>query len=313
MNEREKKLALAVGAMVALWAASIGWQKYQTALESNENAQLQVAQELSEAKTATLRGRRAQGKLRKWSKQSLPRDPDFAKALYEDWLRQQLTEAGLTVKSLDATEPLSSSRSYKQFTFGVSATGKLKQLTDFLYKFYQSKHLHRISQTTLSPAADDKQKQLLTISMSVDALALPSADREDQLASGNIETLKQPLSQFQEMIGGRDLFTKYEPPKPAVAEVDQPIKVANDEASKATFSGIHYGDSGWLMLVRMEETGKLLYFREGDQISIGQFQGTVEQLDGDQRLAVVLTGSQRVQVLFGKALSEAVPMRGRRS
>lgn len=311
MTPRERNLALIVGAMVALWGASIGWKKYQTALEQNSNAQINAAQELSTAKTAALRGRRAQGKLRKWNKQSLPTDPDFAKSLYQDWIRRQLTDAGLTVKSLAASSPRSQSKSFSEYNFAVSATGKVTQLADFLYKFYQAKHLHRISQTTLTPSED---RQSLTISLEVDAIALPKADREDQLAEGTIESFQRPFEAFQQSIEQRNLFAKYEAPKPEVAEVrDRPEPQGEDEAAKAIFSGIHYGDDGWLMLVRMKESGKLLYFREGDEISIGRFQGTIEELDGDQRRAVVDTGRRRVQVLFGKPLSEADPLRERRA
>lgn len=310
MNQREKKLALAVGAMVLLWGANLGWGKYRTALERNDNEQIAAATELSTAKTAELRGRNAQSRLRKWNKQALPTDPDFAKSLYQDWLRERLTKAGLNVKSLTVSTPRSSSKSYQQYSFTVSATGKLAQLTDFLYEFYQAKHLHRISNTTLTPAEDNKG---LTIALTVDALSLPNADRENQLAAGTLETFQQSLDEFKEMISGRNLFAKYEPAKPTVAQTDKPQAAQDDAASKATFSGIHYGEDGWLMLVRMKESGKLHYFREGDEISIGEFQGTIEQLDGDRRRAIVDTGRRRVQILFGKTLAEAIPMRRRPS
>lgn len=311
MSPRERNLAMIVGAMVALWGASIGWNKYQTALERNSNEQINAAQELSTAKTAALRGRRAQGKIRKWNKQSLPTDADFAKSLYQDWLRQQLTAAGLTVKSLTATTPRSQSKSYREYNFAVSATGQLSQLSEFLYKFYQAKHLHRISATTLTPTEAGKG---LTISLDVDAIALPKADREDLLAEGTVEALQQPFEAFKDSIEPRNLFAKYEPPRPPVAEASRPPETqGDDEAAQAIFSGIHYGDDGWLMLVRMRESGKLLYFREGDEISIGRFQGTIEELDGDRRRAVVETGRRRVQVLFGKPLSEAYPLRERRA
>ncbi len=307
MSDREKKLALLVGAAVLLWGANVGWGEYQTALQRNENEQFAAAQELSDAKTATLRGRRAQSKLRKWSKQSLPTDHDFATSLYQDWLRAQLTKAGLSVKSLGVTTPQSRSDSYQEFAFNVSATGKLAQLTDFLYDFYQSKHLHRISQTTLTPSDDGDS---LTIALTVDALALPDADRAEQLAEGTLETLMQSLDEYKEVIGERNVFAKYE--RKSSAPAGPPRPPGSDEATKATFSGIHYGEDGWLMLVRMKESGKLYYFREGDEISIGQFRGTVEELDGDRRRAVVSTGRRRMQIFFGKTLAEAIPMRGRR-
>ena len=307
MNDREKTLALAVGAMVLLWAANIGWTRYQSALQANQNNQTQVAQELSEAKTAVLRGRRAQSRLRKWNKQSLPTDPDLARALYQDWLREQLSTAGITVKNLDVSMPRSSSKSYQQFTFTVSASGDLEQFTAFLYKFYQAKHLHRLSQTTLSPVDD---RGTLNITLKVDALALPNADRADQLASGSLDAFDQSVDEFQALIGERDIFSVYQPPKPPEQPAEEVAEAPpeDDEAEQAMFSGIHYGDDGWLMLISMQDSGELLYFREGDEIQIGQFSGIIEQLDGSRRRAVISTKTGQVEVRFGKTLAKARPL-----
>lgn len=303
MNPREKKLAIAVGLVVALWAANQGWEKYQAALKKNRNTQIQVAQDLSTAKTASLRGKRAQTKLRRWSEQSLPGDENLARSLYQDWLRQQLTAAGINVKSLETTTPRSRSQSYRQYSFDVAATGTLAQLTDFLYEFYQAKHLHRISQTTITSA--DKGNSL-TISLTVDALSLPNTSREDELATGTIDRFEHSLADVKREITSRNIFAKPQAANPQVAKVEQPKQ--DNEAAQATFSGMHYGDSGWLMLVRMQNSGKVLYFQEGDEIRIGDFQAVVVQLDGDLRQAIVTSNSQRMQISFGKTLAEARPL-----
>lgn len=301
MNDREKILAAAVAAMVLLWGANQGWEKYHVALKKNINTQQNVAQKLSTARTAKLRGQRAQHKIRQWQRESLPTDQDIAKSLYQDWLQQQLTAAGLTVKELSISSSRTSSTSYQQFSFVVSATGKLEQLTDFLYGFYQSKHLHRISKADLTPSEDRKS---LTISLTVDALSLADADREDKLADGTHNEFKQTLDQFRESIVGRNLFATYQPGK-----TEQKGASGEDtEAAQAKFSGINYGRDGWLMSVRMEKSSKTFYFREGDTIEIGQFKGTIEQLDGERRRVTISTESGRVQVRLGQTLSEAEPL-----
>ena len=308
MNDREKILAVAVASLVAMWGASQGWGKYQTALEKNLNAQRNVAQELSTARTATARGRRAQQKLRKWQRQSLPTDPDIAKSLYQDWLQQQLTEAGLKVKELNIRSPRSSSTSYRQFTFVVNASGKLEQLTDFLYRFYKARHLHRISQADLSPAEDRKS---LKISLTVDALSLPEAKRSDQLAEGSLEAFQQSLDQFRDSIVGRNLFATYQAEKSEDEVAKKETK--NTDAEQASFSGLNYGEEGWLMSVRMKNTGKMHYFRVGDAIEIGEFQGTIKRLDGPRRRVIVSQESGPVQVRLGQTLAEAEPFGGKAS
>ncbi|MEM8943948.1 MAG: hypothetical protein AAGD11_02110 [Planctomycetota bacterium] len=308
MNDREKKLALAVGVAVLLWASNVGWKKYQTVLVANQNRQLQVAQELSEAKTAALRGRRAQGRLRKWNQQSLPTDPDFARSLYQDWLRERLTAVGLKVRSLDVSTPRTSSNSYQQFSFTVGATGTLEELTAFLYSFYKAKHLHRVSQTTLATTDSGKS---LTIGLTIDALSLPEAERTDELAAGTVDAFQRPLRDFQASIGRRNPFIAYETPTAVTAEVEKPPQ--DDEASQAQFSGIHYGENGWLMVIRLQNSGKLLYFREGDEIRVGQFRGRVQRLDGSRRNAVISLGSKLVELRFGRTLGQTVPLDGQAS
>ena len=304
MNQREKVLVAAVTALVALWGSTQGWDKYQTALDSNLGTQRSVAQELSTVRAATERGRRAQQKLRQWNRQSLPTDPEIAKALYQDWLQQQLTDAGLQVKDIKISSPLASSNRYRQFTYVVSGSGKLGPFTDFLHRFYQAPHLHRISKSTLRPTGDDRQE--LTISLTIDALSLPEGDRKDQLAEGTNNEKISPLAEFQKEIVSRNLFATHQLPKPPVVVASNEEQPDN-EAAQAKFSRIHYGEGGWLMAVSMEKTGKVMYFREGDMIRIGRFRGRIEQLDGDQRRAIVANRTGRLQIRLGQTLAEAQP------
>ena len=307
MNGREKILAIAVASLVALWGASQGWDKYQAAVERSLNTQRNVAQKLSTARTATARGQRAQQKIHQWKQQSLPTNPDIAKSLYQDWLQQQLTAAGLEVAELKISSTHARPTSFQQFSFVASATGKLEQLTEFLYGFYQAQHLHRISQATFSPTKDRKALQ---ISLTIDALSLAEGTRKNQLADGTLDPFKQSLEQFRESITGRNLFATYEPPKPPKPEPTDTAKEDTD-AAQARFSSFNHGRGGWLMSVRMEKTGKVYIFREGDTIEIGKFKGTLERLDGERRRAILSSesgeGQVRRQVRLGQTLAEAEP------
>ncbi len=305
MNDREKLLVGAVVALVALWGATQGWGKYQRALENNLNQQRSVAQSLSDARTATARGRRAQKKLRQWQRQSLPSDVEIAKSVYQDWLQQQLSAAGLTIKELNVQTSRTKSDSYQQLSLRVRAEGKLAALTDFLYRFYQAKHLHRISKMDLKP---NEKRTSLSIALTVDALSLTDAKRKDQLAEGTQDTMPRSLEQFQKSIVGRNLFAVYAPDSPPETVGEQ--EAEDSEAAQAFVRGIHYGLEGWQMSVRMKTSGKVFYFREGDAIKIGRFEGTIEKLDGERRRVIVSTGSQQVQVQLGQNLSEAVPLEG---
>jgi len=309
MNDREKFLAAAVATLVLLWGATTGWKRYQAALESNLTAQRNVAQELSTVRAATARGRRAQQRLRQWQRQSLPADLNIARSRYEDWLRQQLTAAGLQIKELNPASSKTSSNNYQQLPFKITALGELAELTEFLHRFYQARHLHRISQANIAPSPDRKA---LTISLTVDGLLLADTDRQEQLAEGTTDALKQTLAEFRSSIVSRNVFAAYEPPKPPrppQAEVTVKVEEGKDiQAAQAKFSGIHYGQGGWLMSIRMQDSGKVLYYHEGDKIEIGRIQGTIELLDGNRRRAVIATDLERIEIHLGKTLAEAQPL-----
>lgn len=303
MNDREKKLAAIVAAIVVLWGASQGWGKYTSALQRNRNTQTNVAQQLSEARTAKLRGERAQRRLRQWSKQSLPQDPEIAKSLYQDWLQEQLVAAGLKVEQLDARDARSGTTYYEEFNFIVRASGTLSQFADFLHRFYSANHLHRISKSTLTPTEDRRQ---LNLSFTVDALSLDSADRSEKLAEGKNNELQQPAEQFLTSIDQRNMFATYQPFQPRGSRFGEGR--GDSEAAQARVSGIHYGQDGWLLVVSMQDSGRVYTFREGERIRIGRFRGMVEKLDGERRQAIVTTRDARMVLQLGGTLAEAQPL-----
>lgn len=297
MNAREKYLAAAVAALVILWGGTVGWDKYQQALLRNEALQVTAGQQLSQSRAAALRGQRAQRLLADWRRQSLPTNLDIAKSLYQDWLRQQLIEAGLTVRELNETTTRTTQKSYQQATFVVSAQGTLAELVDFLYRFYQAPHLHRISAATLTPTTS---RRSLTVTLTVDALSLADSRRIDKLAEGTRETIEKPLDTIRETIVSRDVFRPYEP---ARNETGPQVSANDGEASQAFVTGMTYGEGGWQMAIRMRDSGRMRYFRPGDRIEIGRFEGELVEVDG--RRAILFRDNQRVVILLGQNLGQA--------
>jgi len=296
MNPREKYLAGAVALLVILWGGTVGWDRYQEALLRNESQQLAAEQQLSQARAAAARGGRAQRLLGAWRRQSLPTDLDIAKSLYQDWLRQQLIEAGLVVRELNENSSRTTHKHFNQATFVVNAQGSLAELTDFLYRFYQSNHLHRISAATLTPTTT---RRSLTISLTIDALSLADSRRTDRLAEGSSDLFTEPLEELRDTIVSRNVFVPYA----ARSEGQSNGQVADAEAAQAFITGMTYGDGGWQMAIRMRDSGQIRYFRQGDSIRIGRFAGEVVELDG--RRAIVSNKDQRLVILLGQNLGQA--------
>ena len=308
MSQREKILAGMVAAMVLLWGATEGLARYRTALDRNEQEALDVQQELSRARTASLRGRRAERLVRDWERQSLPTNLDIAKSLYQDWLRTELDESLMIVKELREHSPRTSRKHYRQATFIATAQGSLEKLTDFLYRFYQSPHLHRISSATITPTSSRKS---LTVTLTIDALSLPGCPRKDTLAEGSSEMFADSLETIEGELVSRNIFMAYEPPKPPEppqdtleAEVVEEVAEGPDtDAASAYITSMTHGAGGWQVSVRMVDSGKLFYYRQGDSIEIGRFSGEILKLDG--RRAIIDSDEGPVEIYLGQNLSQA--------
>ena len=300
MTPSEKKLAMLVAGVIVFWFATHGLTKYRDALAQNQAEQSAGQQKLRLARNAIARGQLAEKEHRTWQAQSLPTDPDVAQSLYHDWLRQQISEAGLEVKELSSKQStMAQSKYYKQLTFTIEAEGKVDALTKFLYSFYQSGHLHRISKATLTPT-DGREK--LALFLIVDAISLPDCDRSDRLTDA-ASSLKLPSQdELEEKIVSRNIFAVYQPTQ------DETVAAAesDSEAAQAFVSSMTEGLEGWRMSILMRESGKILYFSEGDEIAVGQFKGTIHKLDG--RKVIVSTDTERLQIRLGENLKQARPL-----
>jgi hypothetical protein len=313
-SRREKSLAAAIGALLLVTAGTRGYGTYRQAVELRQATLISAEQALSEARADVQRSQRARHRLQQWRKKSLPTDHDIARSLYQDWLHQELTQASMQVKELrDTTSGLPRSRPgqtarYRQFTFSVRAQGTLEGLARFLYQFYAAPHLHGISTASLNPTAD---RRALNLALTIEAIAVPGCQRTDQLAAdtqgpaegsapGSLE--KRKFKQTLKAILSRNPFAAYRPNQGPTESASQPTGPVKDTAEQAKISGMTYGGGGWRLAVRSQDTGRTLYFRAGDRIHIGQFEGTIARMDGRQ--VVIETASGKRVVRLGQSLVE---------
>ena len=293
MTRREKTLAAAVAAAGVLWFGNQQLDKYRTAIDRNSNQQLAAEEALNEANVTLARGLRARKKLRKWVAQSLPTDQRVAKSLYQDWLRAQLTGAGLEVTQVADKSGNRSNPQFGQLSVDVKAKGTLPQLADFLYRFYSAVHLHRISAATLTPS-DGGAK--LDVSLTVGALMLPECKRTDKLAEGEPRAMPAPLEEISKRVTSRNLFTAYKSKAGG-----QGAEAPDADAAAAKITSIFSdGDSGWQLSVKAKD--KVTYYRLGDSIEIGRVKGTLLEIDG--RRVVLKTEKGRLELRLGQTFAE---------
>ncbi|MEQ8210625.1 MAG: hypothetical protein RH917_12415 [Lacipirellulaceae bacterium] len=305
MTPREKLLAGLVGVAGLLYAASEGFTRYQTALESSEDEQLQAESDLQSAKRALSMAKRAQRKLRTLQKRSLPANPDIARSLYQDWLRQVASDAGIKEASVvDRTNARSfgeDDEEQRELTFELTGDASIRQVARFLHDFYQTNHLQRISKANLRPI---EGKSDVKLTFTVDALILPAVDREDRLAEEVQADLAMSLEDYSQLLDSRNLFAPFNPKsevKETVAKTEEPGE--DEEAKQTLFTGATYGN-GWVMAVRQEKSGEVSYYKIGDRLEIGRIRGKITDLDG--RRVIYRTREGQFELRLGEAFSEAV-------
>ena len=146
-------------------------------------------------------------KLASLQEQSLCRDPDLAQAQYKTWLIQTVkNEVQLRDVTVASLQMQKSGDDYLQHTFKVTGKGDLKQLTEFLFRFYQANYLHRIRQLSIQPIKPDNRQLLLNFS--IDAVGLQSAPIDKQLSEEKASVLAHAeLDKYLDPIVQRSLFT----------------------------------------------------------------------------------------------------------
>ncbi|MBL9164539.1 MAG: mechanosensitive ion channel family protein [Planctomycetaceae bacterium] len=294
MTSREKMLIGAVAAAGALWFGTQGLTRYREAVDRHTNLQLEAERALSEARTAELRGQRARKQVNEWRNQSLPTNREVAESLYQDWLRAQLTGAGMTVTQIADKSGSARNPQFAEVAVEVRAEGSLAQLADFLHRFYSGPHLHRISTATIT-AADGGQK--LTCGMTATALILPDAKRTDKLAEGEPQPIEgvKSLDEVRQRLTDRNLFVAHAPKSGGEASVDT-------SAAEAEFTGAVYGSDGWQSWVRNKTSGAVSRFEVGDAIEFGTLKGKVVEIE-DRRM-VIETEKGRVELRAGQNFSQ---------
>jgi hypothetical protein len=194
---------------------------------------------------------------------------------------------------------------FEKYAFQIKADTdvSMKQLVQFLYKFYCSNQLQKIRQLLVKPHADGKA---LDVTIDIEALLLPGADRRDKLSSERLDQLSLgDVTAYEKTIGGRDLFSEYVPQH--TVRVEPPRRTQTvDVAKYATVTGIIDQDDQPQIWVLVKTTGELLKLHEGDDFTVGDLKCKVLKIG--VRDAVITTEGKKVQVSVGDNLRDATPM-----
>jgi hypothetical protein len=302
MNQRERILAGAIMALVALWGGRSLFIKYRTAVDARR-AQVQDAQaKLADANLTLAKGRSAVQQMESLQKRSLPTDRERALSLYKAWLLTKAKAAGLTVNDIKLAPRTTASTAFDAIGYQIEANGTLPTVISMLYEFYHSPQLQQITRLRLQRPPGATQLQ---VTLEVEALCLSGAIATDALPEGDSKRLKlASAADYQKSIGERDLATVYTPPRPPAPpgeKRDTPAAPPKfDEAQLAKFTGSVEGVKGREAWIRVFTTGEMLHVVAGDPVKIGTVEGQIESID---RLSLVLKiGDKKFLVSLGQSL-----------
>lgn len=95
--------------------------------------------------------------------------------------------------------------------FTVSTTTSLRQVTNFLYQFYEARILHRIKTLTIKPeleGAGDRQTMTgrLVVTIGVEVAALANADPERDFANEKRQAMLRSVDEYHDVVTRRNLF-----------------------------------------------------------------------------------------------------------
>ena len=313
---RQYALAAMFGLLVLYFGGEWVWR---TVLEGPIERKRQAYDKLLEAKKKKEKEwegfKEGARKLADWREQSLPSDTEVARSLYQAWLLQLVVEyVKLDGPSVNPGEPASRRGRFYAIPFSVRGRGTLDQLTKFLFAFYRTDLLHQIRSLNVTPVGNSEQ---LDLAISIETLVLPGAGpeldkdlAEEERQETIIADFQQRASRVSQRLASLTL-AEYTPP--TLADY-QPIARRNlfgvgsdpdptDYAYLTFINSVNGEPEVWFTLRATDETLKL---RKGDGLRIGNFTGTIAEIEGSD--VILESEGERWLLTLGEKLTDAFPL-----
>jgi hypothetical protein len=291
MNKNRQKLLLVLLGLIL--AYFVGEWLFETVLDGPKKKLLarrkQIERRIEQRQEELEAALEAGKKLEVWESQSLPSNAEIAVSFYGSWLTELVEFSGFDKANVDAGTPMNQKGLYRSFDFSIRAKGTLAQLTTFLFEFYNAGHLHQIRSINLSPMPRSDQVDL---AISIEALILPTADRTDELTSVRADRLAFSDLEDYQIISARNLFGyatlgTYQTDHTYLTAV-----VTVDDQPQAWFTD--------------RSTDRVFKLSLGNRITVGQFQGEIQEIEGHD--VIVDSEGERWLVTVGESLAQALAL-----
>lgn len=215
MTQRERVMAIAVGALAVLVGGGFVVYTAYGIYEAKQNAVNAKLRELNDADAELQAAKQKDRLLRTMASRSLPGSANDASNDYNRWLHESLRECDVFPEIVSTNENyLEKGKEYYKLKFEVRARARLDDLTKWLHKFDTMNCLHRMRSIKLSPVEGTK---LVSVIVEIETFTLAKVTKEQskpfetrKLASKTLEESKNKYAadgeRLMAKIAGRNLF-----------------------------------------------------------------------------------------------------------
>lgn len=296
-TKRNRWLIAALSMVVLFYVGEIGYRRYvEEPAKKHDRLEKQLTQKIKAARLELKKATQAAQQLPELEKRSLPWNANMARSRYRDWLielAENVEFQGIRVDSGDpvaVSDTIGRSRDpielYRRFTFSVRGRGNLAQITEFLHNFYRGGHLHKIQSMNLNPGTE-----MIDFNASIQAIALPNADRAVELTSLVSDDLALPSARDYQLIARRNFFAQ------------GGMQTAWSRIQLSGVTSDRRGNSqAWFRVAGRRDEAKLAV---GESVSRASLDVVVLALDVDNGTAKVNINGRPYELSVGHTLADA--------
>ena len=280
MTKREKQLLLIAGVLASLVLVPLLYSLYGGTSARVFQQRKVLREEVQKLEQAVEKKVEIQKKLADYVNQSLPQGA-LIREKYSTLISDLAKQAGfqnlkLSSSSSGASTGVASrtsrSSGYQTFSYKLTGTASLEQLTTLLREFYGVELLHLIRSLSIRPL---DQSNRMEISMDIEAIVLDSARRQSTIPwlSNPDEGFQQTLADRVRQVNERALFSAYRPPPPPQrVEIEPPVIPPEPpiftEAMHTIVSFISDVNGFYEVQIDRRLKGDKLRLRVGDRITV---------------------------------------------
>jgi hypothetical protein len=192
MQRREKLLAAILVAGIVMWQGGPLLSRAIFEPIDVRNAELDsLDQSIALKQTDQIAVARSERQLADWRSRSLPPDPLVAQRLYQEWLTDLAQNAGFSNLKVTPQRRTQRDDAFTTVEVAVTAEATLDQVSLFLYRFYRTDLLHRVSSMDLQ-SKQNQGNPPLKFTLTAEGLSLSAAPPRNRLFLET--TLAQPLA-----------------------------------------------------------------------------------------------------------------------